>query len=134
MRRPEDGLGDGHVQEVFPRFGDDLPLAVLVAGGQRVDGLRGFQLDGAVAGLDLRPEQVVAQRRRRGERGTVWVVLLELGQPVDKVVVAGGVGQVRAEQLRPRAHRPVGVLETAGDEAMLHLGHLCAHRDHQTVH
>ena len=88
---------------------------------------------GPVAGLDFRPEQMVAQRRRRREGGTVGVVLFEFGQAVDEVVFAGRVGQVGAEQLRPRAHGAVGVLEPAGHEAMLHLGHFPAHGDDEAI-
>ena len=131
---PQDGLGDGHVQEVFPGFPDNFTPAHRVAGSQRLDGFGGFELDGAVAGLDFGPEQVVAKRGGRREGGTIGIVFFEFGQAVDEVVFAGGVGEVGAEQLRPGANRAVGILETAGHEAVFHLGHLAADGNDETVH
>ncbi len=95
---PENGLGDGHVQEVFPGLGLEL-LQLLLGGllvgrlvGDPLDGLGRLHVDRALAVHHVQHHQPVAEVGRDRLHLAVGLPLLQLGGVVLHVVAALGVG------------------------------------------
>ena len=76
---------------------------------------------------------MIAQRGRSGDRRPVGLVLVQLGGARFRVVLTQRVQHLGVEVLEPHAYRTIPVLEPGGNEAVLHLGHLDAGRDHEAV-
>ena len=119
--RPDAGLTDAHVEEVFPRLGLEVldflgrqRLAELLHRGRRI------HQDRAAAFLHFLQHRVVAQAGGNDERLVVGRVLGEHVRVLDDVVLAEGVGRLGLEQQEPRAHRAVAVLEAGRHEAVFH--------------
>ena len=119
--RPDAGLADAHVEEVFPAsasrcltsLGVSVSPSFFIAVGVSIQ-------DRAAAFLHFLQHRVVAQAGGNDER---LVVRSELGQHVrvlDDIVLAEGVRRLGLEQEEPRADRAVAVLEAGRNEAVLH--------------
>ena len=136
---PDQRLGDGHIQEVFPGLGLQLFHlllvglgVILVLFGQGGDGP--FSPDGhrTPAPHGFQHHLVVTQRRGHWLGCVIWCPRLEYVQIVD-VLLIESVGGRRLEEQEPGAHRAVAILEPGGDETTFHLGQLSAHLGHHGV-
>ena len=115
---PQDGLRDGHVEEVFPGLGLeflDFRLVslrvVLVLVGDLLEGFFGPHVDRAFAFHDVEHAEVVAEVGRDRLHQTVGLPVLELVSALDHVLATEGVGRAGLEEQEPGADRTVGILE-----------------------
>ena len=119
--RPDAGLPDAHVEEVFPRLGFQvLDLLRCHRLGQLRHGGRRIHQDRPAAFLHLLEHRVVAQAARHDVGLVVRRELRELAGMLGHVVLAEAVGRLRLEQQEPRADRAVAVLEARRHEAVFH--------------
>ena len=130
---PGEGLRYGHIQEVFPCLVANLVHLDRVALGQLLHRLLGAHVHGAKTVPKVEVHLVVAKRCGSRDGRAVWLVLIQLCGSGNGVVLAQGVGDPGVEILEPHAHGTVAVLEPCGYEAVLHLSHFYARRDHQPV-
>ncbi len=134
--RPQEGLGDGHVEEVFPSFVMEVLhllleglLVTLVLGGEALDGVGRLHVDRALAGRDVDHTKVVTQVGRDRLDLAVLAPLFEFGGVGHHIVFAEGVGRDGLEEQEPRADRAVSVLEADRNEPDFLAGHLGAGLD-----
>ena len=131
--RPQDGLADGHAEEVVPA--DLLEMRIL-------EGFHGHHVDGPAPGIHLVDQRMVAQTGRDRPVGQVrsfriQVLLadhfLQLGEPLGFVLFAQAVLGVGLQVQEVGANRAVAVLEAGQHDTVFHLGHFGAGIDHQPI-